>query len=85
MGSVGGPKVTRIGRWLALHNPQALRRHLERWAELPGPWRLAFSHGDDVTGMAAATALRRAVANAYKQSTAHTQRRCPKGRSKSGQ
>jgi hypothetical protein len=61
LGSVGDLRVTRIGRMLTVGDANALRRHLERLAELPGLSRIVLTHGDDVTSDAAA-ALRKAAA-----------------------
>ncbi|HLL54628.1 MAG TPA: hypothetical protein VK447_13840, partial [Myxococcaceae bacterium] len=61
LGSVGDLRVTRIGRMLAVKDPKAIRRHLERLAGLPGLSRIVLTHGDDVTADVPA-ALRKAAA-----------------------
>jgi hypothetical protein len=55
LGSTGGPRVTRIARWLMVGDRRKLRAHLERLAERPGLSRLIPSHGD-ITGPDAARA-----------------------------
>lgn len=61
LGSVGDLRVTRLAWLLAVSNKKALRRHLERLADIPGLARIIPTHGLDVTGDAAA-ALRSAAA-----------------------
>lgn len=61
LNSTGGPKVTGIAKMAAVSDRTALRRHLERLAELPGLARLSFSHGTDLES-GAAEALRAAAA-----------------------
>jgi hypothetical protein len=53
LGSSGGPRVTRIARWLLVADRRALAAHLERLAATPGLVRLLPSHGEDVVGDAA--------------------------------
>jgi hypothetical protein len=45
MGSLGGPKVTRVARLALMTDRRALRAHLERLAVEPGVHRLIPSHG----------------------------------------
>jgi hypothetical protein len=48
LGSVGGPRVTRIAQWIAISDKHALADHLRRIAGEPGLTRLLFSHGDPI-------------------------------------
>jgi len=43
-GSTGGPRVSRLMRWLAIADKAAFRAHLERLAELPELRRIIVSH-----------------------------------------
>lgn len=43
-GSTGGPRVSRLFRWLALKEKAAFRAHLERLAETPDLRRVIVSH-----------------------------------------
>jgi hypothetical protein len=45
LGSTGGPRVTGLARLVMVKDKQALRRDLERLAELPGLVRIVPSHG----------------------------------------
>lgn len=57
--STGGPRVTRVGRFL-VKDAAAFRAHLGRLADTPGLARVIMSHGrmvtDDPAGMIHATA-----------------------------
>lgn len=66
LGSSGGPRVTRIARWLVVADRRALAAHLERLAATPGLVRLLPSHGEDVR--ADAPAVLRAVASGLRGS-----------------
>jgi hypothetical protein len=61
MGSTGGPKVTRVGRFFLLKDRSAFRAHLERLAT-DDVVRLVPGHGD-VVDQDAAAALRRIAAS----------------------
>lgn len=61
LGSAPGPRVSRFGRLMFVKDQPALRRHLERLAELPNLIRLIVSHEKVETGPAAAAALRKAA------------------------
>jgi hypothetical protein len=52
-GSTGGPRVTRLMRWLVVKDAERLRAHLERLAETPELVRVIVSHGRMVEGDAA--------------------------------
>jgi len=53
--STGGPKVTRLFRWLAVKDKAAFRAHLERLAETPGLIRIIVSHHRVIAERPAAT------------------------------
>jgi len=61
LGSVGGPRVTVIGRLMVVADRAAVRAHLEELAALPGLAFLVPSHGEVVERDAAAV-LRRIAA-----------------------
>ena len=61
MGSAPGPRVSRLVRLLYVKDQPALRRHLERLAQLPNLQRLIVSHEKVVSGAEAAAALREAA------------------------
>ncbi len=46
--STGGPRVTRLFRWLAVKDRKALRAHLERLADTPGLLRIVVSHHERI-------------------------------------
>jgi hypothetical protein len=60
IGSVGGPKVTPLGRLLGVRDARAVAGTLRRLAAIPGLARLVPSHGT-VVEVGAAEALRRAA------------------------
>jgi hypothetical protein len=47
--STGGPKLTRISRWLVVKDKAAVRRELEALAETPGLRRIIVSHHQTIT------------------------------------
>jgi len=51
----GGPRVTRVFRWLAVKDRAAFRAHLERLAETPGLVRIIVSHHESITDDPAGT------------------------------
>ncbi len=61
MGSAPGPRVSRLVRLLYVKDQPALRKHLERLAELPNLQRLIVSHEKVASGPEAAAALREAA------------------------
>jgi hypothetical protein len=62
LGSVGGPRVTRIARLLMVTNRADVRAHLEELAALPGLTCLVPSHGEIVDQDPAAVLRRVATA-----------------------
>lgn len=70
LGSMGGPKLTRLGRWALLRDPAAFARHLDRLAALPGLTRLIFSHGETVDE-SADEALHQASTRVMRQKRPH--------------
>ena len=56
-GSTGGPRVTRLFRWLALKDKAAFRAHLERLAATPQLVRIIVSHHEPITERPAETLL----------------------------
>jgi hypothetical protein len=58
LGTSGGPRVTRIARWVAVADARVLAGELERLAATPNLVRLLPSHGEDVTSDAAGVLLR---------------------------
>jgi len=48
-GSTGGPKVTRLFRWLALKDKRAFKNHLVQLAETPDLTRIIVSHHRMIT------------------------------------
>ena len=56
-----GPRVSRLAKWLLVKDASALRRDLERWAELPDLVRLVVAHENVATGDEARAALRTAA------------------------
>jgi hypothetical protein len=61
LGSAPGPRVSRLAKWLLVKDAAALRRDLERWAELPDLVRLIVAHEKVATGPDARAALRTAA------------------------
>jgi hypothetical protein len=61
LGSAPGPRVSRLARLLYVKDQPALRRHLERLANLPNLQRLIVSHEKVAHGAEAAAALREAA------------------------
>lgn len=61
IGSSGGPKVTRIGRWLMVRDPKAFADALRALATTEGLRRVVVSHGDLIEADPAG--VLRAVAN----------------------
>jgi hypothetical protein len=59
--STGGPRVSRVAKWLVVADKPAFRAHLERLADLPGLARVVVSHHLTITGDPAGT-LRRVAA-----------------------
>lgn len=59
--SSGGPRVSRVTRWIVVKDAAALRAHLLRLADTPGLVRVIVSHGR-VIDQDPAGALRRAAA-----------------------
>jgi len=53
LGSSGGPKVTRIARWMMVKDKTALGKSMARLAELPDLRRVIPGHGDIITDNAA--------------------------------
>jgi hypothetical protein len=45
LGSTGGPRVTKLARWLVVGEPAKLRAHLLRLAQIPGLRRIVPCHG----------------------------------------
>lgn len=60
-GSTGGPRVSRIAKWLVVADKPAFRAHLEKLAALPGLQRVVVSHHQTITEDPAGT-LRGVVA-----------------------
>jgi hypothetical protein len=60
--SSGGPRVSRVSKWLVVADKKAFRAHLEKLAELPGLARVVVSHHETITGDAAGTLKRVAAA-----------------------
>ncbi len=50
LGSSGGPRVTRIGRWFVVKNKVALAEQYRKLASLPGLVRVIPGHGDVIEG-----------------------------------
>jgi len=61
MGSAPGPRVSRFGKLMFVKDQAALRRDLERYAELPSLTRLVVAHEKVAHGADAPAALRRAA------------------------
>lgn len=61
LGSAPGPRVSRLARLVYVKEQPALRKHLERLAELPNLQRLIVSHEKVASGAEAAAALREAA------------------------
>ena len=61
MQSSGGPRVSRVTRWLVIKDARAVRAHLLRLADTPGLVRVIVSHGR-VIDRDPAAALREAAA-----------------------
>jgi len=57
-GSSGGPRVSRLSRWLMIADKRAFRAHLEKLAELPGLRRVVVSHHQTITDDPAGTLQR---------------------------
>jgi hypothetical protein len=53
LGSVGGPRVTRIAKMVLVKDRAAVRAHLDELASIPGLARLIPSHGDVIEADAA--------------------------------
>jgi hypothetical protein len=56
--SSGGPRVSRVSKWLVVADKKAFRAHLERLAELPGLARVVVSHHETITEDAPGTLKR---------------------------
>jgi hypothetical protein len=61
LGSAPGPRISRLAKLLLVKDKHALRRDLERYAELPALMRLVVAHEKVATGKDAAHALRTAA------------------------
>jgi hypothetical protein len=61
-GSTGGPRVSRLLKWLVLADKPAFRAHLERLAALPDLRRIVVSHHETIVDDAAGTLARVAAA-----------------------
>jgi hypothetical protein len=61
LGSAPGPRVSRLAKLLLIKDKQALRRDLERYAELPDLQRLIVAHEKVASGPEARAALRTAA------------------------
>ncbi len=48
MGSTGGPKVTRVMRWLGIKQKTPLKEHLLRLADTPNLVRIIVAHGNHI-------------------------------------
>lgn len=57
-GSSGGPKVSRLARWLLLADKAAFRAQLEQLAKLPKLSHIVVSHHETITGDPAGTLAR---------------------------
>jgi hypothetical protein len=60
--STGGPKVSRVMKWLVIADKPAFRAHLEELATLPDLQRIVVSHHETITDDAAGTLARVAAA-----------------------
>jgi hypothetical protein len=47
-GSTGGPRVSRVMRWLVIADAMAFRAHLEQLARLPDLRRIIVSHHEPI-------------------------------------
>lgn len=61
-GSTGGPRVSRVLKWLVLADKAAFRAHLEELAKLPDLKRILVSHHETITDDPAGTLARVAAA-----------------------
>lgn len=57
-GSTGGPKVSRLAKWLMIADKPAFRAHLERLAKLPNLRHIVVSHHETITDDPAGTLAR---------------------------
>ncbi len=55
LGSSGGPRVTRLARWILIKDAPALATHLHELADLPGLTRVVVAHRDMITEAPSAT------------------------------
>lgn len=60
--STGGPRVSRLLKWLVLADKAEFRAHLEELAKLPGLRRIVVSHHETISDDAAGTLARVAAA-----------------------
>ncbi len=60
-GSTGGPRVSRLAKWLMIADKPAFRAHIERLAELPNLTHVVVSHHETITQDPAGT-LKQVVA-----------------------
>lgn len=61
LGSAPGPRVSRLAKLMLVKDKKALRRDLERYAELPSLTRLVVAHEKVASGADAVNALRTAA------------------------
>jgi hypothetical protein len=61
LGSAPGPRISRLAKLMLVKDKKALRRDLERYAELPALTRLVVAHEKVASGADAALALRTAA------------------------
>ncbi len=54
-GSSGGPRVSRVSKWLVVADKPAFRAHLERLAQIPDLRRILVSHHEMITNDPGAT------------------------------
>ncbi len=48
-GSTGGPRVSRVAKWLVVADKRAFRAHIEKLAALPGLAHVVVSHHETIT------------------------------------